>query len=114
MFKGNILKTKINKRAKDEQGNIKETVKKLLFKKANGFLLEEVTEEYGQDAFSGEMKIIKKKVTAKEIEPDLSAIKMLLELFDEQTDLTKMTDEEINEQKQKLFRLMKEEGQFDD
>lgn len=52
----------------------------------------------------GELKLVKKKVTRRNVPPDIKAVKMLLdgESFDE------WTDERLNEEKQKILQLLKE------
>ncbi|MBQ3492604.1 MAG: hypothetical protein IJA88_00685 [Clostridia bacterium] len=73
-----------------------------LVKKALGYDYKEVVEEYvsGED---GEVKLTKKKVTKKNVPPDITAIKILLE---ETPPLSDMTDEELQEEKQRLLKLL--------
>lgn len=62
---------------------INKEYKSLLLKKAKGYSEDEVIEEYG--LVDGELVLQKRKVATKQIPPDLSAIKILIEL-DEKTD----------------------------
>ena len=81
--------------------DIKEA-KKALLKKALGFKTEEVVEEYS--ASDGEIVLTKKKVTQKVVPPDCMAIKMLIEGCEERY----MTDEELEKEKERLLKLLKE------
>ena len=48
----------------------------------------------------GELKLVKKKVTKREIPPDIKAVKLLLEERGE------LSDAELEEEKQKLLKLL--------
>lgn len=74
-----------------------------LKKVALGFSVEEVTEEYGVE--DGEVKLIRRRETRKDVPPDLKAVKMLLE---ESFNVSAMTDEELEAEKQRLLKLLKE------
>ena len=52
-------------------------VREAVLKVALGFRVEEVTEEY--DAREGELRLVKRRETHKDIPPDLKAAKLLLE-----------------------------------
>jgi hypothetical protein len=77
--------------------------KTALIKKALGYDATEVVEEYVSDD-SGEIKLSKKKVTKKNVPPDLTALKMLLD----QTEISvsEMSDEQLEEEKQRLLKLL--------
>ena len=79
--------------------------KTALVKKALGYDATEVVEEYVSDD-AGEVKLTKKKVTKKNVPPDLTALKMLLD----QTEVavSEMTDEQLEEEKQRLLKLLSE------
>lgn len=79
--------------------------KTALIKKALGYDATEVVEEYVSDD-SGEVKLTKKKITKKNVPPDLTALKMLLD----QTEIavSEMTDEQLEEEKQRLLQLLNE------
>ena len=79
-------------------------IKEAIMKVALGYCLEEVTEEYGVE--DGELKLVKRKETKKDIPPDLKAVKLLLE----DKDYTVLSDEELEKEKQKLLKQLKEEG----
>lgn len=75
-------------------------------KVAMGYSLQEVTEEYGVE--DGEVKLLKRKETRKDVPPDLKAVKMLLE--ESGQDFSSMSDEELNnERKRLLAELAKEQ-----
>ena len=77
-----------------------------LRKVAFGFSLEEVTEEYGVE--DGELRLVKRRETRKDVPPDLKAVKMLLD--GSAADLSVMSDEELENEKQRLLKLLKEKG----
>ena len=52
--------------------NIIDAVRKV----ALGYSLEEVTEEYGVE--NGELKLVKRRETRKDVPPDLKAVKILI------------------------------------
>lgn len=78
--------------------DIRHTIEKL----AHGYAVEEVTEEYGVE--DGELKLVKRREVKKEIPPDLKAIKLLAD----GEDYSRMTDEELEAEKERLLRQLKE------
>lgn len=96
-MKGKIVKTK--KKNEFEQ---------VLIKKALGYDATEVIEEYSAGE-EGEIKLIKKKITKKNVPPDLSALKMLLE--SQNLSVTQMTDEELLLEREKLLSELKNQGE---
>ena len=79
--------------------------KSALIKKALGYDATEVVEEYVSDD-AGDIKLTKKKVTKKNVPPDLTALKMLMEETDES--VAEMTDEQLEKEKQRLLELLKD------
>lgn len=79
-------------------------IRDAILKVALGFTVEEVTEEY--DAKEGELRLIKRKETKKDVPPDLKAVKLLL---DDGLDYTALSDEQLEEERQRLIRELKEE-----
>ena len=77
------------------------SVKEAVLKVALGYSLKEVTEEYGVE--DGEL--VKRKETLKDVPPDLKAAKLLLE----EDDYTAFTDEELEAEKKRLLKQLKEE-----
>lgn len=78
-------------------------IRDAILKVALGYTVEEVTEEY--DAKDGELRLIKRKETKKDVPPDLKAVKLLLE----DSDYSALTDEQLEEERQRLLRELKEE-----
>lgn len=52
----------------------------------------------------GEYKLVKRKVTTREIPPDIKAVKLLLDGGSDEA----FSDEELEEEKQRLLKLLKE------
>lgn len=80
-------------------------LKKALIKCAVGFDTSEVVEEYAADG--DELKLVKRKVTRRDVPPDIKAVKMLL---DGEAGVAELSDEELEERRQKLIEMLKEEG----
>ncbi len=80
-------------------------IREAILKVALGFSLEEVTEEY--DMKDGEMRLIKRKETKKDVPPDLKAAKLLIE----ERDYSALSDEELEAEKRRLLLRLKEEEQ---
>ena len=78
--------------------------KQVLIKKALGYDVKEVVEEYVSDE-DGTVKLSKKKVTKKNVPPDLTALKMLLE---SDKPISSMSDEELEKEKTRLLELLKQ------
>ena len=81
---------------------MEEEVLGALKKCAVGFGTSEVVEEFSVE--DGELKLIKKKVTKRDIPPDIKAVKLLLD----ENGLDGLSDGELEEQKQKLLEILKE------
>ena len=95
----------------NEFSKFKEKIQKSLIKKALGYRYNEVIEEYsiGDD---GE-KLTKRKVTTKDVPPDMSAVKILLDSINvEHNDFESMTDEELKVEIEKTIKLL--ETRFSD
>lgn len=85
-----------------------ENIKDALLKKAIGFESDEIVEEYTTDE-NGNAVLSKRKITKKVNPPDVNALKFLLEqnsLFDDE--ISKMTDEQLLAEKERLLQLLKE------
>ena len=74
-----------------------------LYKKAVGYTATEKTMEY-----SPEGDVVKKKVTSKHYPPDISALKAYLDLTSSGEDYERMTDEELEQEKQRLLKELEE------
>ena len=80
------------------------SIKDALIKKALGYDAKEVVEEYVES--DGEIKLCKKKVTTKNVPPDVTALKLLLESDD--TGVEKLSDEELLKEKDRLLLALSE------
>jgi hypothetical protein len=76
-----------------------------LIKKALGYDAQEIVEEYAEKD-DGEIRLLKKKVTTKNVPPDITALKILIEGHEKQ--VSDMTDEELNDEKTRLLNLLNE------
>lgn len=78
---------------------------KALLKKALGYSVDEVSEEYGIDA-DGKMILQKKKIVNKHIPADMTAVKVLLEEFlpDSKQDYSTYTDEQLEIERKRLLK----------
>lgn len=79
--------------------------KSALIKKALGYDYKEIVEEY-VSSDEGEVKLAKKKVTKKNVPPDITALKLLL---DSQTPISQMSDEQLEQEKKRLLKLLEQE-----
>lgn len=79
----------------------KDKLRGALYKKALGFDTEEVVEEYQDEGAA--LKLIKRKVTKKNVPPDITAIKLLL---DGEKGVAEMTDGELEAEKLRLLKLL--------
>ena len=82
----------------------KELLIKILLKKAKGYAYHEKTDEY--NVVEGKKQLVKSKVVTKRAHPDVNALKALITLADDNTDVTKMTDEQLQVEKLRLIRLL--------
>ena len=91
----------------EEQDN-KEKLNKALIKRALGYTNKEVTEEFSSD--NGNLKLTKKKVTKKNIPPDITAVKVLLDMYSlTEMNFDDMTDEELLIERDKLLDMLRGE-----
>ena len=74
-----------------------------LYKKAVGYTATEKTLEYSPDG-----DVVKKKVTSKHYPPDITALKAYLELLSDKEDIERMTDEELEAEKERLLKELEE------
>ncbi|HEY8423821.1 MAG TPA: hypothetical protein VIL23_03570 [Clostridia bacterium] len=77
----------------------------LLKKKAQGYKVDEIVEEYVNDEQDG-LKLVKRKVTKKYVPPDAAAVKLLLDL---EPSVQDMSDQEIMEEIKRLEAQIKKE-----
>lgn len=83
-----------------------EELKNALYKKALGYDAKEIVEEYACDS-EGEVKLSKKKVTVKNVPPDISALKILID--GEEKDLSEYSDEQLKTEKERLMKILANE-----
>lgn len=88
-----------------------EKLTKSLFKKAVGYTVDEVVEEYANSDEAENLRLIKKKVTKKHIPPDISAVRVLLESVEDNFDKYKaMSDEELLKKRDELLKIIAKGG----
>ncbi len=86
-----------------EEGLVSEdALRQALVRRAVGYETDEVVEEYGFT--EGEAVLLKRKVTKKSVPPDIQAAKLLI---DEEEPLSEMSDEKLEEEKQRLLRQLR-------
>ncbi len=90
-----------------EKGTDNDIVKEALLKRAVGYEAQEVTEEYADDG-EGNVKMVKRKVVSKNVPPDVSAVKLLVELSGDD-DVRNLSDEELQNEKIRLIKLLEVE-----
>lgn len=79
----------------------KSDVMSTLLKRAMGYTVEEIVEEYAGDDRGGEL--IKRKVTTKPVPPDITALKTYIELSKQDDGYSSMTDSELMAEKERLI-----------
>lgn len=75
-----------------------EELEKAVFRRAVGYDIQEVSEEY-----SGDNELLKRKVSSKHYPPDMTAVKTLLDLGVERDELKTLSDAQLSELKQRLL-----------
>lgn len=92
----------------------KQQVTDALLKKAIGYNFEEVVEEFSFDEESGQMKKSKVKVNKKHSPPDMTAVKTLLSLNENQiTKYDTMTEDELLIERKKLLEELAKTPKID-
>ena len=81
----------------------KDDVKQAILKVALGYSVEEVTEEY--DAHEGELRLVKRKETKKDVPPDLKAAMLLMG----KKNYAALSDDELESERDRLLAQLKEE-----
>ena len=82
----------------------KQLLTEILLKKAKGYSFKEKTEEF--TVADGKANLVKKKVVTKRVQPDVAAIKALLQLSEDNLDVSQMTDEQLQVEKLRLLQLL--------
>ena len=74
-----------------------------------GLTTKEIVTEYDVDD-DGKLKIVKQKVQEKSLPPNIDIIKLVYQhLVDNKEDYNKLTDEELEEEKQRLLKELRRE-----
>ena len=82
---------------------MEEEIKGALKKCVVGFGTSEVVEEFCME--DGELRLVKKKVTRRDVPPDIKAVKMLIE----ESGVDGLSDKQLEEEKENLLKILKEE-----
>lgn len=82
----------------------KELLSKILLKRAKGYAYREKTEEF--NVVDGKAVLSKKKVVTKRTHPDVAAVKALLQISENELDVSQMTDEQLQVEKLRLLQLL--------
>lgn len=105
------MKKVIRKKKERIERENADSLKSALIKKALGYDSTETVEEYvGSD--EGEIRLAKKKVTVKEVPPDMTAIKILLET--ELKSVSQMTDAQLESEKERLLKILAQKNEGDE
>ena len=90
-----------------ERDKIYDKIQKALIKRALGYDASETVEEYAKNG--EDMTIVRKKVTKKNVPPDITAVKMLLEnMRDDDYKLSELSAKDLEAEKLRLLALLKE------
>lgn len=69
----------------------------------------EITTEYVLDEETGKMKIVKQKINEKHVPPNVDLLKLIYpHLVERKMDYESLTDEELEKEKQRLLKELKE------
>ena len=82
----------------------KKEITEALKNKAVGFDTFETVEEFTES--DGEIKLVKRKVTKKTVPPDVSAVKLLLDIEGESSPISSLSDEELENERAKLIKFL--------
>ncbi len=105
MKKEKIIKQKVITDSKEEINH--KSITNALYKKAVGYESKEVVEEYVDVGENGEkvLKLNKRKITSRHVSPDISAVKIVLELLKERG-YEDYTDEELVAERDRLLEIL--------
>ena len=69
----------------------------------------EIVTEYALDEETGKLKIVKQKISEKELPPNVDLLKIIYpQLTEAKTDFNQLSDEELEREKQRLLKELKE------
>ncbi len=105
-------KIKVKKKKKQtfsQPTNKVEALENALMKKALGYSLDEVVEEF-QTTENEDLMLTKRKVTTKSVPPDTQALKILLAIYnpDLKDKFENLSDQELEEEKEKILNLLED------
>ncbi len=89
----------------EKKKNKRDIMLDILYKKGMGYQTEEVVEEYASEDKGGEL--IKRKVTIKNVPPDVTALKTYLEISKQNNEFDNLSDSELQAEKIRLLKLLK-------
>ena len=84
--------------------NKKQLVEEALLRRAVGYETTETVEEYAE--CDGEIKLVKRKVSTKNVPPDVAAAKLVIE--EASPNVAEMTDEELSAEKERLLAALRQ------
>ena len=74
-----------------------------------GLTTKETITEYAVDEETGNLKVVKQKVSEKNLPPNVDLLKLIYpHLIESKPDYNKLTDEELEDEKQRLLKQLKE------
>ena len=74
-----------------------------------GLTTKEIITEYAVDDETGKLKIVKQKISEKNLPPNVDLLKLIYpHLVDAKTDFNQLSDEELEAEKQRLLKELKE------
>ena len=82
----------------------RQLLEEALFRRATGYEATETVEEFAE--CDGEIRLIKRKVSKKNVPPDVAAAKIIME--GDNRPLTELTDEQLQAEKLRLLKQLKE------
>ena len=84
----------------------KQLARDALLLRATGYDATETVEEYADK--DGEMVLLKRRIAVKNVPPDVSAAKMIIE--ESEISVSDMTDEQLKKEKERLIKELKNIG----
>ena len=90
-----------------KERDYKSLLTSILLKKAKGYVYREKTDEYV--VTDGEKQLVKSKVVTKRMQPDVNAVKLLLQMDVGDLNVCDMTDEQLRAEKLRLISLLEQE-----
>lgn len=81
--------------------NKRDEVLGAVFKRACGYSAKETVEEYA--VVDGSLELVKRKITTKDVPPDMTAAKMVME----SGGMSELTDEQLEAEKNRLLKELK-------